>query len=83
MPDDRLKRTRASLPKGYQFGDAGPCDSCHGRPDVGHVCIVCGAAGHIYPIKQPSVVLSMWEEHVARMAYGRHFTANVIEGDQH
>ncbi len=23
MPDDRIKRTRETLPKGYQFGDAG------------------------------------------------------------
>lgn len=24
MPNDRLERTRASLPEGYQFGDARP-----------------------------------------------------------
>ncbi len=24
MPDDRIKRTRETLPKGYQFGDAAP-----------------------------------------------------------
>lgn len=25
MPDDRLARTRATLPEGYQFGDAAEC----------------------------------------------------------
>lgn len=51
MPNGRLERTRASLPKGYQFGDAGIVTTAHQHAftyqparDV-HVC-ACGLELH-------------------------------------
>lgn len=46
MPDDRLQRTRATLPAGYQFGDAATSHAWQRDAPMARWQYVCGALAH-------------------------------------
>jgi hypothetical protein len=88
MPDARLEKTRATLPEGYQFGDAGNPYMAHmrvlgqhaaaimGRAAFTHIeygtCARCGRLGVLKPPDRQCEHCDNWQH-----------TANVIEGDHH
>lgn len=86
MPDARLARARATLPEGYQFGDAALDQKVFGAltPESRAVLTIWArhqrwSATHEQPWRSPSANAA--EQLRAKAVWGDHVTANVIEGE--